>query len=1113
MRGECRRRSRKLVPWAWATLPALLCVVGTAAAQPTTSASWIWYPEEPAIEGVDQTRYLRRVVLLPAAPVEAHLRARWDDAAKFTINGQAPPVLRAEGAAGVVYDLAPLLREDENVLAFEVYNAIGVGGLIVNGTITLADGAVVRLFSDETWRASRESAPGWELPGFDDADWPAARVVGGVFALPWYRHPAFDMEPFLEPNEMGAYQRWAAARTALPPGLEAEAPAVATLTQEHGQAVLRINGQARPALMYRGSIDPLTDHGRRQIGIFRDAGVRTYSAYYNLAQAWTAPDEHDFSRLDEIIRGYLSADPEAYIHLILRLTMPNWWMDAHPEEMVRYAAGDDFNSSDESYRVRRPSLASEAWQQAAMDLWRRCITHLEEVPWGRRVIGYQPGYGIYTEWHYFGSWTNQMPDTGPAMTRHFRRWLAERYGTDARLQAAWRDPDVTLATAQVPGAAPRLAAGPLGLRDPAHGTWVMDYYRCQQELTADCVEMFCAEAKRLTGGRVIAGAFYGYYNGVPPQTQGGHLELARLLRSDACDYFAAPYDYSHRLMGDDGRTRALVDAFAFAGKVHMIEDDTRTHLHGVDEYGRAPTEAATIAAMRRMMGTALTHGAALWWCDFGPATRGGWYDDPALGAELAGLHDLAARRLQRPASRVAQVLLVADLHTCYHLGDGPAMRTHYSMVDQVTGALHRTGAPFDAVLLDQLGDLDLDPYRLIVFMGCLRVDADTRAVVRRATEGRTVVWIWAPGITDGARFGPELVTDLTGFVVELDGEGVAASEAVVDGDEALTSLLPEVARDTLTVTATAPVEGFAETDNWYNPRDADTMKRYTAFDLTAEDGGIAWTVGTYDTWSDVHLRARIEACDGVGVTVWGEGEVAGAALRVVVKDVEDAEYVSATLPIEATPTEHRLALSGFAWAPWRRGEGRPLRLPLTGLKFVVNGLGGGRVGTLHLRDLTALEGTVQRRTARLWSGPAEGHPCLTITPAPGVTILGNRAVTAEGLVAMRGAPGERQVFSALASLPVPFLVALCEEAGVHRYVTRPDVLVQGDAGLLALHSAEGGPCELRLPAPEEILNASTGETLGTGMDFRLELAPTSTLLLERRPVRAAAGNPPQRPER
>jgi hypothetical protein len=144
----------------------------------------------------------------------------------------------------------------------------------------------------------------------------------------------------------------------------------------------------------------------------------------------------------------------------------------------------------------------------AMELWRRAIEHLETQPWGKRVIGYHPGYGIYTEWHYFGSWSNQMPDTGPAMTRHFREWLGGHYGSDEKLREAWRDPHATLAGAEVPGVAPRLAAGPLGLRSPTQGSWVSDYYRCQQELTARCIESFCQEAKHLTGNRGVLRVFW-----------------------------------------------------------------------------------------------------------------------------------------------------------------------------------------------------------------------------------------------------------------------------------------------------------------------------------------------------------------------------------------------------------------------------------------------------------------------------------------------------------------------------------------------------------------------------------------------------------------------------
>ena len=626
---------------------------------------------------------------------------------------------------------------------------------------------------------------------------------------------------------------------------------------------------------------------------------------------------------------------------------------------------------------------------------------------------------------------------------------------------------------------------------------MLDYYRSQQELTADCVEAFCREAKRLTGGRVITGAFYGYFEGVPPQTQGGHLELPSLLKSRAMDFFAAPYDYSHRIMGDDGRTRAVVDAFAMAGKVHFIEDDTRTHLHAVDEYARTPTPEATIAAMRRMTGTALIHRTALWWCDFGSAGNGGWYDDPALIAEVAKLYQFASRRLKQDSHRAAQVLLVADPQGCYHLGDGAAMRTHYALVDQVTGALHRTGAPFDFVLLPQLESLDVRPYRVIVWLGCLRVDPALRDKVRAASQGRSVVWLWAPGITDGVRFGPELVRDLTGFAVALEGQGVTASEAVASTEDPLTAGLSKVSTDTLDVVSSEPLARWTDVAAWFNPRGPAEMQRYGKYEVREIEGGIDWQVATNDSWSDVHLRASVATCDGLGVSVSGEGALAGTSLRVVAKDREGAEYVSISLPLETAPTEYRLVLAGLVKAPWYQGRSTGLKFPLTGFKFVIHGLGGGRVGSLRVRNLTAIHGRVVRRNQRIWPGPGEAQPCLTLPVQPGMTILARRPETGEGLVAVSGQLGKRQLFTALASLPVPVLRALCDEAGVHRYVTRPDVLVQADAELLMLHTANGGPCTVSLPRPERLIDAITGNVVGTGRQIELRLPAPATWLLER----------------
>lgn len=1059
-----------------------------------TAASWIWYPEDVAVEGVAQRRYLRRSIALDDRPAQASVRVRADDSYRFWVNGASPPGASETGIAGDVYDLTGVLTEGQNVLAFEVHNAAGKGGLIVTGLVREVGGREHRIRTDTSFRASREPVEGWERPGFNDSGWPQAAVVGGAFAAPWYRHPAFDMEPFLEPEDRARWEAWREPLLELPPGLTDEKPARASFEDVSGSCALTISGEPRPPFIYRGTVDPLSEHGRRQIGLFRDAGVHVYCAYLPLSACWISPDRYEFGVLDDIVRAYLSADPEGYLILILRLVPPTWWMDAHEEELVRYAAGDDYDTTDEAGRVRRASLASRAWQRDALAVWRAAVEHLESRPWGKRVIGYQPGYGIYTEWHYFGSWHQQMPDTGSAMAAHFREWLRERYGSVERLRDAWQDPAATFETAAVPGVAPRLDAGPLGLRNPADGTWVMDYYRCQQEVTADDIELFCAAAKEATGDRVLCGVFYGYFYGVPPQTQGGHLELERLLRSPHVDYFAAPYDYSHRLMGDDGRFRAIVDAFPLAGKVHMVEADTRTHLHPRDEYGKLANGAESVAAIRREVATALIHSTALWWCDFGADGSGGWYDDAVLIGEVARLVKLAEERLKQPRRRTAQVALICDLQSCYSLSDGAAMRTHLDLVDGVTTELYRTGPPFDTLLLPQLAEADLSSYRLLIFLNVLRVDSTTRRAVDRAVRGRTVVWLWAPGITDGERFGSDLVQDLTGFRVALRGNGIPASVVTCDDPHPLIGRLPSQVRWDLVPGETQPIEALLDPDNWYNPRDAKTMEeQYAEFEWQVAGGAFRWDFGTTASWTDIHLNAEIEECDGLAVRVSGEGVAAGLGLRVVVKGAEVGEFVAPSLSVTEAPETHVLPFAAFEKASWDRTEARQITFPLRGMKFVLNGTGGGRLGTLVLRDLAAVRGALKQKHTPAYGDPAKTCLALAIDDPDAVT-LGRDEATGGGLLACKGRPSRRRVLSTVPYIPRQILTALMDEAGVCRYVDSPDVIVRADSGLVSLHTAMGGEYELRLPRATTVRDALTGELIGNGQRVPISLAASSTTL-------------------
>lgn len=46
---------------------------------------------------------------------------------------------------------------------------------------------------------------------------------------------------------------------------------------------------------------------------------------------------------------------------------------------------------------------------------------------GSLVAGVRVAYGIYTEWHSYGMY--EAPDTGTAMTAHFRNWLRSKYSS------------------------------------------------------------------------------------------------------------------------------------------------------------------------------------------------------------------------------------------------------------------------------------------------------------------------------------------------------------------------------------------------------------------------------------------------------------------------------------------------------------------------------------------------------------------------------------------------------------------------------------------------------------------------------------------------------------
>lgn len=1085
---------------------AVLLLLTPVCAQDTASR-WIWYPEQPAADCLRESRWFRKTFDLPAKPQTATLWLLVDDTRKLWVNGQGPlePV-RDETRHVAHYDLAPLLQAGRNLLALTAWNGSGPAGVIAKLSLTLPDGRGLTINSDESWRSLKTEPPaGWTGLNFDDTQWLPVRSVGSAFAMPWYDHPLFDVSDFITPDEQAAFQRHLDSLLAPAARFAAEPPARAAIKQQDGMPTLFINNQPRPLVMYRGTVDPFSEKGRRIIAEFRDAGIHGFAPYIALDKCWTGPGRYNWRLIDEQVRAYLAVDPEAYLDILVRLVPPSWWFEAHPEEMVHYATSDRIDSNDEAERVLRPSPASAQWLQDAGAAWTALLKHMETVPWGKRVIGWHACYGIYAEWHYFGSWSQQYPDTGPVMTKTFRAWLRAKYATEAALRQAWHDPRVTFATAAVPGMKPRQFSSLLSLRDPAHDQPAIDYYRCQHKVTADAIEYFGKLAKQATGGRALYGIYYGYFMGVYPQTQGGHLDLLRLLQSPYIDYFVAPYDYGNRLMGMDGRLRSLVNVFNLAGKAHIIEGDTRTYLHPREEHGRTQNLTESLAALRREFSTGLIEHTGYWYVDFGADGTGGWFSQPEIMATIKDLYALAERMRQRPARSVAQVALVCDLQSAYYLSDGEGMKTAYQLIMDTTTELYRTGAPFDALLLPQLATADLSRYKVLIFLNTTAMSDAQAAFVRKLRESgkHALVFLWAPGVTGPDGVSAARVRQATGFDVSLlpvrsPGEMIVTAVA-----DPLMAGLPRTDSHTFTPTAATPVAGFDQPASWANPRSKVFMEdHYRQFDFKTVPGGLDWTIDTPESWTDLHWTGEVQPQDGLGLTVSIDGQAAQIGLRCVLKDANYAEFVSPTeVFTDGKPHPLAYSLSAFTNAPWAKVRPERPALPLKGLKFVLDGIAS--LGPVHvqLRDLQVLKGdTTTTRVCRF--GDTSFGPTVTPLPQPGTRVLGHVDGRSAVLLAARGQGSAFQLFCPVPYLPREVLANVLTQAGVHRYDDNLRDVLRADSRLLAIHTQAGGARTLRLPEEGMVREALSERVVGRGPELSLQLPPDSTTILELAPQRA-----------
>jgi putative heme-binding domain-containing protein len=144
--------------------------------------SWIWKSKEA---GAKERVLFRRDFEVPANVVSAKTSSSCDNSHRLWINGQL--VGKSNQWENVLQnDIKKFLKVGaRNVIAVEATNDGGSAAFAFHLQMSLDDGKIMKVNSDDTWLCQSEAPTGWELPAFDSSAWSKAVILAKMGSKPW----------------------------------------------------------------------------------------------------------------------------------------------------------------------------------------------------------------------------------------------------------------------------------------------------------------------------------------------------------------------------------------------------------------------------------------------------------------------------------------------------------------------------------------------------------------------------------------------------------------------------------------------------------------------------------------------------------------------------------------------------------------------------------------------------------------------------------------------------------------------------------------------------------------------------------------------------------------
>lgn len=483
----------------------------------------------------------------------------------------------------------------------------------------------------------------------------------------------------------------------------------------------------------------------------REAGYRNFALLTDFPEIWKGPGQFDFTALDARVAQLLDVCPDAIFLLQVGCYMPEWWLNANPDDVTAHANGSPRATHRESQ-----ALASKKWLKDAEIPLNALVQHIRNRSWGKRVWGASVSENRNWEWF----WTITDKDNKPAVSGYsksdyaaFRDFLRRKYRTDEELAKQWKQSGVTLANARMPSPEIHTRGRVGALLDPQLDRQLMDWFEFRNLVLAEAVISLGKTIKEATDGKWLTGAYYGYFiemcvNIGRAAHDHGHNGFWETAKSPYVDFVRAPTRYLLRKIGWSDGIMQPQDTYTLHGKVVYIECDLRTAYRPVERpvenYVAHPTTGFdTVSGMNRTFGMMLASGTSYYWYDI----TSGAFREPVLVALLKEQSDVYHQLPPVRNLTPREMAIVGDRDSVYYTKRNSADGILPVVIGELIRNVNDLAAPHRVMTVGDLLDGSAAPHKFYLMTNALMLSRDQReALMRRfEREKATVLWFYAPG--------------------------------------------------------------------------------------------------------------------------------------------------------------------------------------------------------------------------------------------------------------------------------------------------------------------------------------------------------------------------------